>query len=56
MRIDYLCSKACSPAKDIGLRDEEVERKVEEVDDAHNEKQVLGRNGHDVGPSEDCHG
>ncbi len=54
MRIDYLRSKSPSPAKDIGLRDEEVERKVKEVDDAHNEKQRLSRNGHDVGPSEGC--
>ncbi len=54
MRINYLRSRACSPTKDIGLRNDEVEFKVKEVDVAHNEKQVLSRKGHEVGPSEDC--
>ncbi len=54
MRIEDLRTNTSSPTKDVGLGSEEIRRKMKQVDDTTDEKQVLGRDGHEVGPRKDC--
>ncbi len=56
MRIEDFRSNASSPAKDVGLGGEEIERKMKQIDNTTDEEQVLGRDGNKVGPREDCDG